>query len=499
MKLHLALGNIAVAGLFLLGSVGAPAATRRAKQTVAPSNEARTERYFESIRQDPNLLLAFLREMPKGGDLHIHLTGSIYAESYVQWLADKGDCVEPGKLELSSGPCDSPTVPVTKAFTDPGLYSRLIEAFSTRNWQYSGKSAHDDFFDSFGKVAFATEGVVDKMLAETASRAASEHELYQEPMFTQTGPELEVLAKKLGWDDNFAVMQQKLLANGLLPILATARQELQFAENMRDQRLKCGGPAADPGCQVVQRYLAQVSRGKPKEVVFAQMLAGFLLSGADPTVAPPSPHLVGINLVMAEDWYVPMHDFPLHMKMLGFLHEQYPHVHIALHAGELVQGMVPPEGLQFHIRDSVEAGHAERIGHGIDVMNEARPFELLQEMAKHNVMVEICLTSNDMILGVRGKQHPLHEYLRAGVPVALATDDEGVARSDMTHEYLKAVQEQELTYVQLKKMARTSLEHAFLSGAEKARLQAKLEEQFRAFEAQNWTAEKSPPTPNPHR
>jgi hypothetical protein len=175
------------------------------------------------------------------------------------------------------------------------------------------------------------------------------------------------------------------------------------------------------------------------------------------------------------------------------------------------------------VRDSVEMGHAERIGHGVDVMNETRPFELLREMADRNVMVEICLTSNDVILGVRGPQHPLSEYLRAGVPVALATDDEGVSRSDITHEYLKGAQEQNLSYLQLKKMARTSLEHAFIGGAslwrdgkafsvvkecesekagatqpsaicqkfldgsEKARLQWKLETEFRQFEANTWT------------
>ncbi len=79
-------------------------------------------------------------------------------------------------------------------------------------------------------------------------------------------------------------------------------------------------------------------------------------------------------------------------------------------------------------------------------------------------MVEICLTSNDVILGVSGPQHPLSEYMRAGVPVALATDDEGVARSDMTHEYLRGAEDQKLAYLQLKKMARTSLEHAFVPG-----------------------------------
>jgi hypothetical protein len=127
--------------------------------------------------------------------------------------------------------------------------------------------------------------------------------------------------------------------------------------------------------------------------------------------------------------------------------------------------MVPPEGLSFHIRDSVETGHAERIGHGVDVMHETDPIALLKEMARRNVLVEICLTSNDLILGVRGNEHPLPIYMKYGVPVALATDDEGVSRSDMTHEYLRAVEGYDLSYAQLKNMVRASLEHSFLPGA----------------------------------
>ena len=49
--------------------------------------EQRTAHHFDSIRQQPGLLLAFLREMPKGGDLHIHLAGAIYAESLIDFAA----------------------------------------------------------------------------------------------------------------------------------------------------------------------------------------------------------------------------------------------------------------------------------------------------------------------------------------------------------------------------------------------------------------------------
>jgi adenosine deaminase len=152
------------------------------------------------------------------------------------------------------------------------------------------------------------------------------------------------------------------------------------------------------------------------------------------------------------------------MRMLDYLHRNYPKVHITLHAGELTQGLVPPEGLRFHISDSIAIGHAERIGHGVAVMQETAATTLLQRMARDKIMVEICLTSNDGILNVRGHQHPLATYLKQGIPVALATDDEGVSRSEMTQEYVKAVQEQHLNYRQLKAMAQNSLQYSFVEG-----------------------------------
>lgn len=98
-------------------------------------------------------------------------------------------------------------------------------------------------------------------------------------------------------------------------------------------------------------------------------------------------------------------------------------------------------------------------------MNEHDPLGLLQEMAQRKVLVEICLTSHARILGVEGANHPLPAYISHGVPVALATDDQGVSRSDMTHEYLRAVETYGFPYSQMKRMARQSLEHSFLAGS----------------------------------
>jgi adenosine deaminase len=97
-------------------------------------------------------------------------------------------------------------------------------------------------------------------------------------------------------------------------------------------------------------------------------------------------------------------------------------------------------------------------------MYEDRPHELLREMAAKHIMVEINLTSNDVILGVSGKNHPFPIYRQFKVPVALSTDDEGVSRIDLTNEYVRATENYNLSYADLKQMVRTGIEHSFLPG-----------------------------------
>jgi adenosine deaminase len=158
------------------------------------------------------------------------------------------------------------------------------------------------------------------------------------------------------------------------------------------------------------------------------------------------------------------------MSMLDFLHRKYAGrspLRIALHAGELAQGVLPAgdtRDLTFHIRHAVELGHAERIGHGVDLLSEDDSAALRAELHDANVLVEMCLTSNADILLVSGASHPLSAYMNSGVPLTIATDDPGVARSNMTLEYVRAATDQNLGYDALKTMARNSLEHSFLPG-----------------------------------
>lgn len=425
--------------------------------------EQRTARYLDTIRKQPPLLLAFLHDMPKGGDLHNHLTGAVYAEDLIDFAASDNLCVDRSTSRLMGSPCDSCEKYTAKpaircAYDDHVLYNQVIDAWSMRNWHPGDESGHDHFFATFDKFDLAAHNHIADAIASVSNRAAREHVQYIEFMYTPDGGAARQLGMKLGWQDDFGKMREKLLAEGLKEIVAASSSAVSENDRRARSALKCDTAQPDPGCSVTVRYLYQVLRGLPREAVFAQILLGFELASSDPRV-------VGLNLVMPEDYYVPIHDFRQHMAMLEYLHGVYPKAHISLHAGELAMGLVKPEDLRFHIRESVERGHAERIGHGADIMLEDDAVGLMKEMAAKNVLVEINLTSNDQILGISGDHHPLPIYQKYGVPVAISTDDEGVARSDMTHEYLRAVEGYGLPYSVLKRMTRQSLEHSFLPGA----------------------------------
>lgn len=433
----------------------------RTRPTVAAGNdsEQRTAQFFKSIRNQPDKLQAFLKSMPKGADLHTHLSGAVYAETFFKWAADAEMCVDPATFVVADKCTGKTQVKFSKDFSknDPVFYRKLIDAWSTRNWEKSGKTGHEQFFATFGRWD-AVSDRFGEMIAEVRERAAEGNVSYLEIMLTPDSGASKKMGQALKWQENFSLMRQQLLKAGLVEtVVAAAKKNLDQAEQKANEVLRCGQPQPNKGCDVEVRYIFQVGRTNPPGQVFAQMLGAFEIASGDTRV-------VALNLVQPEDNATSMSDFPLHMRMLDYFHSIYSRVHITLHAGELVPGLVPPEGLLSHIRDSVLTGHAERIGHGVDLMHETNAEQLLKEMAARNVMVEICLTSNDVILGVRGDKHPIRQYLAAGVPVALATDDEGVARSEISREYLKAVEDHNLEYANLKRMARTSLQHAFIGG-----------------------------------
>lgn len=431
--------------------------------------EKRASLNLEAARSNPLQLRNFLLHMPKGADLHNHLSGAVYAESWIRAAAEDQLCFDPAAMQgtksvfskpesQKSPSCNNGKIPAADIYKDQNLYDDLIDSFSMRGFVPSpGITGHDQFFRTFARFGGISHGHLGEWFDEVATRAGRQNEQYMELMHTPEFSQAAKAAYEIGWQDDLAKFRDALLARGIGQDIADARQELEAAEQLRAGREYCSEANSSAGCKVELRYLCQVLRGFPKQQVFAQAIFCFELANADP-------RFVGINFVMPEDGYTSMTDYALQMRMVQFLHPLYPKVHISLHAGEIAPGLVPDEGLCCHIRLAVEQGAAERIGHGVDIMYEDRPHELLKELAARHVMVEISLSSNDLILGVAGKDHPFPLYRQFGVPVSLNSDDEGVSRIDLTHEYVRAVQTYDLHYVDLKQMVRTSLEHTFLPG-----------------------------------
>jgi aminodeoxyfutalosine deaminase len=116
---------------------------------------------------------------------------------------------------------------------------------------------------------------------------------------------------------------------------------------------------------------------------------------------------------------------------------------------------------------------AERIGHGIHAVTDAR---LLDHLVEHGIALEVCPTSNVRTGAVADLDaHPLPALLRHGVAVTLNTDDPGMFGCDLVGEYRLAHERLGLTVAELVQVARNGVDAAFCAPATKARIHAEIQ------------------------
>ncbi len=111
--------------------------------------------------------------------------------------------------------------------------------------------------------------------------------------------------------------------------------------------------------------------------------------------------------------------------------------------------------------------HAERIGHGLTAWQDR---ELVEELARRQIPVEICLTSNLRTGCCRTlAEHPIRNYFDQGVMIALNTDDPAMFGTSLTREYQIAQENFGFTDEHLRELARNSFEASFLPAEKKLR------------------------------
>lgn len=427
------------------------------QSTAFAANASKVENYFDSIQNNSQALTHFLQKFPKGGDLHTHLGGAAKAENLLKYALNDHYCIDQTSFTVSNNEQCAAANNLNQMVLDKNFRHHLIDTWTMRHFKWRKANGHDHFFQAFAKFGIITHDHTGDILAEMMQHAAEQNIQYLEIMITPDNNASGYLGKKAGFNADFNVMQQQLLMLGLEKIIAAMPEQLNKYEKIANTNLQCQRDPQALGCHTSVRYLYQVMREHPPEMVFAQLLAGFMLAQTDERV-------VGINMVQPEDGTISMRDYHLHMQMLDYLHKQFPNVAITLHAGELTNTFVSNEGLSFHINEAVNIGHALRIGHGVDIDYEQNKNALLADMAAKNIMVEINLTSNAEILAIPVKNHPIKTYLNAQVPIAFSTDDEGITRHTLSQEYKLAATALHLSYQELKNISRNSLNYSFVHG-----------------------------------
>jgi adenosine deaminase len=406
-------------------------------------------------------LPAFLRRMPKGGDLHTHLSGAVDAERLIAWAAQEDLCFDRRMVLLPKPQCDGAgAVPVSDAMRDQQLYNRLVDALSMRGFKptLESQTGHDQFYATFERFGTVSGSHFIDMMLDQLKKYDRENVQYVEFMVSSSCPnDRDRFVKAVSEAADDASKLAALEANGLAGCVAARRNDLTAAIGKITTALACDVRNAEVGCGVTFRYIIQINRNNSPDEVFVQTAVAAALIRAEP-------RMVGLNLVGPEDSLVARRDYTRHMQIIRFLAKDVP---VALHAGELWPGLVPSQDLTFHIRQAVEITYARRIGQGVALLFEHDMEGLLAQMRARPVAVEINLTSNDLILGVRGKDHPLPTYLAAGVPVVLSTDDAGILRIDLTNEYLRAARDYKLSYRTVKTIARNALNYSFLDEEKK--------------------------------
>lgn len=143
-------------------------------------------------------------------------------------------------------------------------------------------------------------------------------------------------------------------------------------------------------------------------------------------------------------------------------------LHITIHAGEW-----GPAG---NVRDAIENLGAERVGHGVRVLEDASVTALAKE---HEVAFEVCPTSNFQTGVVKEfENHPLPRMLEAGLRATVNTDDPSISRITLSHEFQQIREKLNVPMETLRKCVLIAAAETFLPDSEKADLIALLKKEM---------------------
>ena len=419
--------------------------------------------WFEKFKSEASdsELHEFLYEMPKGGDLHLHLSGSGFPEWWYELAiaSEQSGYVYYTKVRLNN--CRLPNWDSFSVRPYHLMYQTLV----SHNWEKLSKCEKGEFvllseLDHNQKKAFMSSLKLDLP-----------HEGREEFFGAHW--------QRLGDLTANPFLIGELLAKNIIAFAAEGLLYLEPQINSFGYRSPSGTTISSQ--EAVKLFSQRIQQEDVVEtgvtVRFQQSILRFLPEAEDLLrsayeVVSNNDLYVAVNMVGRED-----NDkgHPLRfLSTLRDLRRSYSGVRLSIHGGEVDEP-------NYHVRDTILLG-AERIGHGLNLITDP---ETMRLMRHGPYLVEINLISNLLLEYVSDYDaHPFPEYLRTGIPVALSTDDRGMWDSTMTDEFFVAIKEFNLTWEEIKQLSRNSLKFAFVHEKKKTTLIDLYERNIEKFERQ---------------
>lgn len=415
-----------------------------------PSPGKTVEQWFEAFKESATdeELYRFLYAMPKGGDLHNHLSGSVLDDWTYRLAVDQS---RHGYIFYTRVRINNCRPYGGNAFgSDP--YLLLFVTLQQSSYDLLSDCEKSEFkplteLDAQERSAWVNSMVLDKP-HEGRDEFFQTHwqrmgDLYANPFYAADAlvQNMQAFGREgvRYLESMVGVLGFKRADGSIYPpdeVADIYRQRLQEPDAL--------------ATGVTVRLQVAVLRFAPSAEDMLRTLYAFVARNRD--------LWVGVNFVGRED-----NDkgYPLRfMQTLRELRREYHGVRLSVHAGEVDEP-------NHHVRDTLLLG-ADRIGHGVNLITDDDTMRLMRHGP---YLVEINLVSNRLLEYVSDySEHPFPEYLRTGIPVALSTDDRGMWDSNLTDEFFVAVREYNLSWPELVTLSRNSLQYSFAEDSVKAQL-----------------------------
>lgn len=234
--------------------------------------------------------------------------------------------------------------------------------------------------------------------------------------------------------------------------VALSRAERFPLENVVDWVVKAA-KEAEKKYKVMVRLIASVNRHEAIEL--AEQVAWI-------AVAKGRENIVGLDLAGNEA------EFPARPFLSLFKEARQSGLSVTIHAGEWSGAA--------NVREAIEVFGAQRIGHGVRVLEDDFTTALARETG---TAFEVCMTSNYQT-GVVSElnAHPAPKMLSAGLNVTLNTDDPSISQITLGNEYRMAVQDLKIPLETLKQRVVAAAAASFLPENDKNKLVQNLKKEM---------------------